>query len=276
MHPAPIDVEIEAATAWIRTQSAHVPRIGVVLGSGLGAFADQLEGVQRLSYRDIPHFPEPHVAGHAGELVLGHLGGVPLAVMSGRVHYYEGHDLRHVTLPVRVLHALGARQLVVTNAAGGLNESFGKGVLMVITDHINMTGINVLRGRTPMGGGPRFVDMTCAYGIDGREAWRAAAQQAGIALEEGVYLGVAGPSYETPAEVRMMQRLGGDAVGMSTVSEVLAARQIGMRVAGLSVITNPAAGLVDGELKHEDVTAAAGRVRGDLCRLLGHMVQAWR
>jgi purine-nucleoside phosphorylase len=276
MHLSHHPDEVAAAAAWIQAQTAIKPTLGVILGSGLGAFAQSLERAHRIPYRDIPHFPVAHVPGHASELVVGELDGVALAVMSGRVHYYEGHEPAHVTLPVRVLGALGVSRLVVTNASGGLNPAFAPGTLMVIEDHINLTGINPLRGPHAEGDGPRFVDMTEAYSSQGRAAWAAAAEASGITLERGIYLGVSGPSYETPAEVRMMQRLGGDAVGMSTVSEVLAARQIGMEVAGLSVVTNPGAGLSPAPLNHAEVTQVAQRMRTQVCDLLRGMVQHWR
>jgi purine-nucleoside phosphorylase len=216
-----------------------------------------------------------NVVGHAGELVLGELGGVPLAIMSGRVHHYEGHDLADVTLPVRVLGALGVQKLIVTNAAGGLNPHYAAGTLMVIEDHINLTGSNPLRGPCGPNDGPRFVDMTHAYSLEGRSAWYEASRGLALPLRAGVYVGVSGPSYETPAEVRMMQRLGGDAVGMSTVFEVLTARQIGVEVAGLSVICNAGAGLIPGALSHSDVTEVATKMRTSVCQLLAAMVSTW-
>ncbi len=275
MHRSHNAANVAAATAWVLGQTSIRPRIGVILGSGLGAFADTLKNAQRIPYKSIPHFPEVHVPGHKGELVLGHLDGVPLAVMSGRVHHYEGHELSDVTLPVRMLGALGITQLVVTNAAGGLNPHYAPGTLMVIEDHINLTGHHPLRGPCGIEDGPRFVDMTTAYSLSGRAAWQEAAKHVGVSLRAGVYVGVSGPSYETPAEVRMMQRLGGDAVGMSTVFEVLTARQIGLEVAGLSVVCNAGAGMMPGSLDHKDVTDVATRMRTVVCQLLGCMVAAW-
>lgn len=275
MHKSHNPDDVAAAAAWVLGQTSLQPRLGIVLGSGLGAFAETLQDAQRIPYGDIPHFARVHVPGHKGELVLGMLHGVPIAVMNGRVHHYEGHDLAHVTLPVRVLGALGVKQLVVTNAAGGLNPHYAPGTLMVIEDHINLTGSHPLRGPVGPKDGPRFVDMTTAYSVAGRTAWHEAARTVGVALRAGVYVGVSGPSYETPAEVRMMQRLGGDAVGMSTVFEVLTARQIGLEVAGLSVICNAGAGMGMGHLAHEDVTHVATQMREVTCQLLTHMVRAW-
>jgi purine-nucleoside phosphorylase len=267
---------MEEAVAYLREGAAPAPRLGIVLGSGLGAFADRLTGAQRVPYSAIPHFPTPHVEGHAGELVLGALHGVPLAVMSGRVHYYEGHGMEHVTFPVRVLRGLGVQKLLVTNAAGGVNPTFQPGDFMVIHDHINLTGASPLRGSNDARLGPRFPDMSEAYSVAGRQAWHCAAREVGASLREGVYAGLAGPNYETPAEIRMLQRLGCDAVGMSTVAEVIVARHAGLEVAGLSVITNRAAGLSATPLSHAEVTEIAGKVRGVLCDVLGEMVRLWQ
>lgn len=268
---------IAAAKTYLADRCGPPPEVAVVLGSGLGAFAERVRDPVVVPYADVPSFAVPHVEGHRGELVFGWVGEVRVAVLCGRVHYYEGHDWPAVTRAVRVMAALGARRLLVTNAAGGLNPSYAPGELMVLTDHINLTGESPLRGRNDPGVGPRFCDMSEAYAKAGRRAWHQAAREvAGVHLKEGVYVGVAGPAYETPAEVRMMQRLGGDAVGMSTVAEVLVARHQGLQVAGLSVITNVAAGLSSAALSHAEVTEVAGRVRGQLCDLLGRMVTTWR
>jgi purine-nucleoside phosphorylase len=264
--------DIQEATESIRRISPISPVVGVVLGSGLGAFAERVEGRKVLPYRRIPHFPVSGVAGHAGELVLGSLGGVPCAVMSGRVHYYEGYDLVQVTFPVRVLASLGARVLLVTNAAGAVNPDYEAGSFMVIADHLNLTGQNPLRGHNDDRLGPRFPDLSDAYPAAGRAALHEAARAVGVSMREGVYAGLAGPSYETPAEVRMLQRLGADAVGMSTVNETIIARHAGLTVAGLSVITNRAAGLSPTPLSHDDVKAVAQRVQVKLVDILAHAV----
>lgn len=266
---------IEAAAQAIRALAPKIPAVGVILGSGLGAFADQLTDATRISYAAIPHFHVPHVEGHKGELVIGSCQGVVCAVLSGRVHYYEGHDLQRVAFATRVLKALGTKRLVVTNSAGGLNAGFEPGDLMVIRDHINMTGQNPLRGPHDAALGVRFLDMSCAYSAEGQAAWHQAATKVGLKLREGVYMGLTGPCYETPAEVRMLQILGGDAVGMSTVPEVIVARHAGLEVAGLSVITNKAAGLGHAHLSHHEVTHIAQRVRPKLCQLLEEMIARW-
>lgn len=258
--------QIQEAAAAIHAKSR--PTVGVVLGSGLGAFAERLGAPTVIPYKRIPHFPVSSVAGHAGELVLGSLDGVDCAVMSGRVHYYEGYDVQQVTFPVRVLTALGVRALLVTNAAGAANPSYEPGDFMIITDHINLTGQNPLRGANDERLGPRFPDMSTAYPQKGRRALQDAAREVGISLHEGVYAGLAGPSYETPAEIRMLQRVGADAVGMSTVTEVIAAVHGGLTVAGLSVITNRAAGLGHAALSHDEVKEVGAKVQGVLCLLL--------
>lgn len=265
--------DIQGAVESIRQRvGAERPLVGVVLGSGLGAFADRLHGAVAIPYQDITGFASSSVAGHAGTLVWGRLGDVPCVVMNGRVHYYEGHDLQRVTLPVRVLAGLGASSLLVTNAAGGINPAFCPGDLMVITDHMNLTGHNPLRGANDERLGPRFPDMSEAYGRPGRAALHRAAGRCGVSLREGVYAGLIGPSYETPAEIRMLQRLGADAVGMSTVAEVIVARHGGMSVAGLSVITNMAAGISAAPLSHDEVTATGNQVREKLCDVLAAAV----
>jgi purine-nucleoside phosphorylase len=261
---------IQEATTHVRRVSPTVPVVGVVLGSGLGAFAERLDSRHVLPYRTIPHFPVGSVAGHAGELVLGNLNGVPCAVMSGRVHYYEGYDMGLVGFPTRVLAALGVTCLLVTNAAGSVNPAFEPGNFMVITDHLNLTGQNPLRGPNDERLGPRFPDMSDAYPVSGRKALHDAARAVGVPLHEGVYAGLAGPSYETPAEIRMLQRLGADAVGMSTVAEVIVAAHAGLKVAGLSVITNRAAGLTRATLSHDEVKQMGVRVQGVLTELLSH------
>lgn len=263
---------IQEATEAIRRISPTIPKVGVVLGSGLGAFAERVSSRQVIPYRNIPHFPVSGVAGHAGELVVGLLDNVPCAVMSGRVHYYEGYDMAQVTFPMRVLAALGVESVLMTNAAGSVNTAFEPGDFMVITDHLNLTGQNPLRGSNDERLGVRFPDMSDAYAVAGRKAMHEAARMCGLTLREGVYAGLVGPSYETPAEIRMLQRLGADAVGMSTVAEATVAVHAGLKVAGLSVITNRAAGLAHTALSHDEVKQMGVRVQGMLTELLAHSV----
>jgi len=248
----------------------EAPTVAVVLGSGLGAFADRLHEPEVISYGDIPHFPSVGVKGHAGRLVIGGLGpnGPRVAAMAGRVHLYEGHSPGHVVHPVRTLWRWGVRGLMLTNAAGGINAELSPGDLMLIVDHINLSGKNPLIGPADPRLGPRFPDMSTAYDPELCDALRDAAKARGVTLREGVYTGLAGPSYETPAEIRMLAILGGDAVGMSTVVEVIAARHAGMRVCGVSCITNLAAGLSAEPLDHAEVEATAGAARSDFIALL--------
>lgn len=247
--------------------------MGVVLGSGLSAFVDQLEAPQVIPYRDIPFFPVSAVAGHKGELVTGRIGSANVVVMSGRVHYYEGHPMTTVTFPIRVLAALGVKTLVVTNAAGAVNTAYKPGDFMIIGDHLNLIGDSPLRGHNDDRFGVRFPDMTEAYSAEARGLIRKAASEVGVAVHEGVYAALAGPTYETPAEVRMLRILGADAVGMSTVPEVIVARHAGIRVAGLSVITNSAAGISGETLSHDEVKDVASRVQKPMRELLARTVQ---
>jgi purine-nucleoside phosphorylase len=250
------------------------PTVAIVLGSGLGFLADEVADAVRIRYADIPGFPEPGVAGHKGELVAGTLERVPVLVQAGRFHLYEGHDAATAALPVRVFAKLGVKTLIVTNAAGGVRLTFRSGTLMLIADHINWMFRNPLVGRV-LEGEERFPDMSDPYDRELRALAREAAREIKVPLEEGVYAALLGPSYETPAEVRMLGRVGADAVGMSTVPEVVAARALGMRCLGFSIVTNPAAGLSPNPLSHEEVLAAgehAGRslglvIRGVLKRL---------
>ena len=236
------------------------PRVGVVLGSGLGAVADAVEDPVVVGYEELPGFPRPSVAGHAGHAVLGSIGGVPVAVLQGRAHLYEGGDPEALRVPVRALRAAGASILVLTNAAGSLRPAVGPGSLMAITDHINMTGCNLLAGPNDDALGPRFPSLRDAYDPELRAMLREAAAEIGVDLAEGVYLAVTGPSFETPAEIRAFQVMGADAVGMSTVQETIVARHCGLRVAAVSVITNLAEGMTDEPLSHEQ-TLQRGRVR---------------
>jgi len=257
----------QAAEAVRRELGGFAPQVAIVLGSGLGMVADAMREPRRIPYSKIPGFPAPGVPGHKGELAAGTLGGVDVLVQQGRFHLYEGHAPATAALPVRVFHRLGVRTLVVTNAAGGLRTAFRPGSLMLIADHVNLMWSNPLIGPVEPGE-ERFPDMSDAYDLALRALARAAARDAKVQLEEGVYVGLLGPSYETPAEIRMLQRLGGDAVGMSTVPEVIAARARGMRALGFSMITNLAAGLSAEKVLHEDVLAMGRRVAGDLGRLI--------
>jgi purine-nucleoside phosphorylase len=238
----------QAAVGAIRERARIAPRVGIILGSGLGGFASQVEGAVAIAYAEIPHFPQSTVAGHSGKLVLGTIGGVPVAVMQGRVHAYEGYAMEQVTFPVRVLGLLGVRTLIVTNAAGGIRADLAQGSLVAISDHINLTGTNAALGPNEPrfacaeGAGERFFDMTAAYSPRLRALAHEEAERQGIALSEGVYVAVLGPSYETPAEIRAFRTLGADLVGMSTVHEVIVARHMGIEVLGISLVTNAAAG----------------------------------
>jgi purine-nucleoside phosphorylase len=242
--------------------------VAVILGSGLGGFADSLNSVQGVAFSELPGFPRPTVPGHRGRLVYGTIAHVPVLALQGRIHGYEGHDAATVAFPVRVLGALGARALAITNAAGGCNPSFAPGDLMRITDHINFTGRNPLTGPNEERLGPRFPDLTHAYDARLATALEQAARSVGQALRAGVYLQMTGPSYETPAEVRMARTLGADAIGMSTVPEVIAAAQIGVPVAGISCITNLAAGIAQHPLTHQEVVEVARAVEGKFSDLL--------
>ncbi len=264
------DTAVSEATSFLKDKHNVAADVAVVLGSGLGTFVDRLEDAKKIPYAQIPHFPSPAVGGHAGELVAGVLRGVRCVVMSGRVHYYEGHSWDEVTLGIRVMRQLGAHSLLVTNAAGGLNPELNPGEFMVIEDHINCTGNNPLRGPHDPKLGERFPDMSRAY--NKALAIFDSAAELGQYVKCGVYAGVLGPCYETPAEVQMLRTLGADAVGMSTVAEVIVANQVGFGVAGLSVITNHAAGIVDAPLSHADVKETAAAVQGPLCDLLEETV----
>jgi len=247
------------------------PRVAIVLGSGLGFLADQVEGAVRVPYSKIPGFPQPGVAGHAGELVAGTLDGAPVLVQSGRFHLYEGHEAATAALPVRVFASLGIGTLVLTNAAGGIRRSFRPGTLMLISDHINLSGRNPLIGPA-IEGETRFPDMSDPYDGDLRARAREVAAREGIVLEEGIYAMMLGPSYETKADIQMLARMGCDAVGMSTATEVIVARARGMKCVGISTITNAAAGIA-GPLSHSEVLEVAERVKGDLARLVRGIVR---
>ena len=262
---------LNEAAAAVTERTPLRPAIGVVLGSGLGAFADALEDAVAVPFAEIPHFPASTVAGHGGALVVGRCRGVPVAVMKGRVHFYEGYTLEQVVFPVRVLGRLGVRTLVVTNAAGAINPAFAPGDLMVIEDHLNLLG-NPLLGPNEDALGPRFPDMSVAYDRALRDVAESAVRASGLTCHRGVYVSLTGPSYETPAEIRMFRTLGADAVGMSTVPEVIAARHMGMRVTGLSCLTNMAAGVTDRKLDHAEVLETGERVRAALLEVLARIV----
>jgi purine-nucleoside phosphorylase len=258
---------VEAA-AWVRGRAGVVPTVAVVLGSGLGAFADRVADPRSFPYGDIPHWPASAVVGHAGRLVLGRVQDRNVAVLAGRAHLYEGHDLRTVTFAIRVLGVLGVRTLILTNAAGGVNTSFTPGALMVIDDHLNLMGANPLIGPNEDRFGPRFPDMSEVYSRHLRGIADAAAADTGVAVTHGIYAALHGPSYETPAEIRYLRGIGADAVGMSTVPEAIVARHMGLDVLGISCITNMAAGVLPRPLDHAEVMETAGRVAADFMRLL--------
>ena len=259
--------KIETAATVIRTRIGdRTPRVGLILGSGLGDYADGLENPAFIGYGEIPEFPHSTVSGHLGRLVVGERAGVMCAAMQGRVHCYEGHTAADVAFPARVLVRLGCEILIITNAAGGLHHPAG--TLMLIRDHLNLLGDNPLRGEHDDKLGARFPDMSRAYDPELRELARQAADQIGLELGEGVYAALAGPSYETPAEIKMLGVLGADAVGMSTVPEVIVANQMGARVLGISCITNAAAGQTGMPLTHDEVKVTAAKVRDEFAALL--------
>lgn len=265
--------DLDEAVRVLRAQAGTAPSLAIVLGSGLGPFADTLTTAATLPFEMIPHWPAAAVVGHAGRLVVGtHKSGRRVAALSGRVHLYEGHAIDRVVFGVRAMARWGVRQILLTNAAGGINTTFGPGTLMVIDDHINLMGTNPLIGPNEDRLGDRFPDMTDVYAPALRETAREAALDAGVPVVHGTYIGVLGPSYETPAEIRAFRVLGADAIGMSTVPEAIAAHHMGMQVAGLSCITNPAAGVVPEPLRHDEVMEVAARVRGQFIALLDAFV----
>jgi purine-nucleoside phosphorylase len=265
--------QVHAAAATIRGLVTTVPNIAIVLGSGLGGFADSLSAAVSTSYGRIAHWPVSNVIGHEGRLVVGELRGHPVAVLAGRSHAYEGHDLRTVTFGVRVMGVLGVNTLILTNAAGGVNTSFAKGALMVIDDHINLIGDNPLVGANDERFGPRFPDMTEVYARRLRAIADQAGAAAGLTLPHGVYAAVKGPSYETPAEIRYLRTIGVDAIGMSTVPEAIVARHMGIEVLGISCISNLAAGVLPEPLHHDEVMETTRRVRGQFTALLEGIVE---
>jgi purine-nucleoside phosphorylase len=258
------------AANFIRARGGGPFDVAVVLGSGLGAFAETLAGSVVIPYQEIPGFAHSTVEGHSGRLVIGRLAnaGVTVAAMQGRFHYYEGYALEEVTLPMRTFGALGARKVILTNAAGGVNPAFKQGSLMLISDHINLMSISPLRGKHDERLGARFPDMSEVYSQAYRQLAKGCAAELGIQLHEGVYLALQGPNYETPSEIRMARLLGGDAVGMSTVPEAIVARQMGMEILGVSLITNPAAGVTDGPIDHAEVMEMGKLASAQFCDLL--------
>lgn len=260
------------AVRFVRRRAPLRPAIGLVLGSGLGAFAQSLTDATAIRYGEIPHFPASTAIGHKGELVLGLSRGVPVAVMSGRVHYYEGYTSEQVVFPVRVLGRLGVKMLVLTNAAGSVNVNYKPGELMVIEDHINYMGTNPMIGPNEEQLGPRFFDVSEAYDPELRQIAEKACGKAGATVRKGVYIAFSGPSYETPAEIRMSRAMGADAVGMSTVPEVLAARHMGIRCLGISCITNMAAGVIKKKLDHREVLEVGEKSRAALLEVLGEII----
>ena len=265
--------KVQETAAWLSERHGAAPAVGIVLGSGLGEFARALKEAVVCAYTDVPNWPASAVVGHAGQLVVGTIGGKRVAALSGRVHYYEGHDLQTVTFGIRALAAYGVRTIILTNAAGGINLAFTPGTLMLIDDHINLLGSNPLVGANEERFGGRFPDMTEVYSRRLRGMAVEAAAALGQPLARGIYLAVHGPSYETPAEIRAFRTLGADAVGMSTVPEAIVARHMGVEVLGISCITNPAAGVLPQPLVHDEVMEVATRVRTEFSALLEAVIE---
>lgn len=271
--PAEQPARLAALVAAVRARSDLVPRVGLVLGSGLGSLADDLEEPVSLPFEDLPGWPVATAPGHEGRLLLGRLGGVPVAALQGRFHLYEGNDAGLVVQPVLLFRKLGAGVVILTNAAGGVNPAYGPGTLMAIADHLNLTGRTPLLGANADELGPRFPDLTDVWSPRLRERLHAAAEAEGVPLEEGIYAGLLGPSYETPAEVRMLRTLGADSVGMSTVLEAVAARWVGLEVCGVSLVTNAGAGYSGRPLAHEEVLAAGAEAGPRLARVLRRFIE---
>jgi purine-nucleoside phosphorylase len=266
--PGPELARAEVAAKFIQKKTKSRPKIALVLGSGLGAFADEFASSVRIPYAKIPHFPRSTAIGHAGQLVFGNVEGVDVVAMQGRVHLYEGYSAKDVAFPVRVFARMGVKAVILTNAAGGIKTDFNQGRLVLISDHINLQGANPLIGSNDELFGPRFPDMSTAYDKKFRELTLAEGRMLGINLGEGVYAALAGPSYETPAEIRYLRNIGADLVGMSTVPEVIAARHSGIRVLGISCVTNAAAGVLDQPLDHKEVLETAERIKSQFIGLL--------
>jgi len=266
---------LKRAADYISSKTDKKPEIGMILGSGLGVLGDEVENPVIIKYQDIPGFPRSTVEGHAGQMVIGSLEGKTVLVMQGRFHYYEGYSMDTVVFPVQVMKLLGIDNFLVTNASGGVNKSFNPGDLMIISDHIKLSLDSPLRGSNMDEFGDRFYDMSDGYSKRLRALASSAGEKLGISLREGVYAMMGGPNYETPAEIRMLRTLGADAVGMSTVPEVLAAVHAGMEVLGISCITNMAAGVLDQPLNHEEVIETAERVKKDFISLVRKIVSMW-
>lgn len=264
---------VEEVMEIIRNQTGQAPEIGLILGSGLGDLADDIEHADYIPYHSLPYFPEPTVKGHKGRFVIGRLEGKTVIAMQGRYHHYEGYSLKQVAFPVEVMKALGIRTLIVTNAAGGINLNYSPGDLMLIQDHINMLGASPLIGPNDDQIGPRFPDMSASYDPSLIELAKKEAKKYDIKVREGVYLATPGPQYETPAEIRMMRTMGADAVGMSTVPEVIAARHAGLQILGISCITNMASGILDQPLSHAEVIETADRVKDNFTSLVKGIVK---
>jgi purine-nucleoside phosphorylase len=266
--------QVDEAANFIASKADQRPAIAIVLGSGLGDFAEEAEDAVSISFAGIPHFSRSTAVGHAGQLILGKIAGCPVVVMQGRVHLYEGYPAWKVAFPIRVFSRLGTRAAILTNAAGGINLDYGQGNLVVIKDHINLQGQNPLVGSEDLRFGPRFIDMTEAYSRTYRRIAQEAAKALGIKVPEGIYAGLLGPSYETPAEIRYLRAIGADLVGMSTVPEVIVARQMGVKVLAISCVTNMAAGVLDQPLNHEEVLETGRRVAGQFKSLLREVIPA--
>lgn len=264
----------ESAAKFLHSQTSLRPKIGLVLGSGLGSFADDLSDATRIPFSNIPFFPRSTALGHAGQLVIGNAAGIPVAAMQGRVHLYEGYSAAEVIFPMRVFDQMNVHAVILTNAAGGINREYKQGALVVITDHINLQGDNPLVGPNDDRFGPRFPDMTQAYWKPYRELALQAAKRLGKTLYQGVYAALLGPSYETPAEIRYLRTIGADLVGMSTVPEVIAARHMGVKILAISCVTNMAAGILDQPINHEEVLQTGERVKGDFVALLQAILPA--
>jgi purine-nucleoside phosphorylase len=258
----------DSAAQLILSRTSLRPKIGLVLGSGLGAFADSLTDAARVPYAEIPSFPQSTAIGHAGRMVVGNAGSVAVAAMQGRVHLYEGYSAQEITFPIRVFARMGIRAVILTNAAGGMNLSYSQGALVLIRDHINLQGTNPLIGHNDNRFGPRFPDMTRAHDPQYRAIAKEEARNLNLILEEGIYAALPGPSYETPAEIDYLRRIGADLVGMSTVAEVIAARHMGMKVLAISCVTNMAAGILDQPLSHSEVMETGERVKSTFEALL--------